>query len=327
MNSRNVSKRIEWIDIAKAICILLMIAGHTYSRGSVVRNTIFSFHMPLFFILAGYTFHFEKVDKKSWLQGTWKDFKRLYIPVLIVWLLDYVGKMILYHPDHYLQDRLYALWWASGYESDVPWLGACWFLVSMFWARVCIRTLLLLFDSEKTVYICFVLGVLETIHLKERALPQNFDITFAVMMFMAIGHLWRKHEDFIKKHQYALLLPAAAFWTFCLSNGWYQEFVGRNYVYGMLGAVEAVCGTFLCAGFSDAIASNPVIKKPFLFLGKHTLMLLCIHCLDGFWAKYWNVASSPLIISLTRSLIDIAIMLLILAIEALANRTIEDNVL
>lgn len=49
-------KRIEWIDVAKAICILLMIAGHTYPVGSKVRNIIFSFHMPLFFILSGYNF-------------------------------------------------------------------------------------------------------------------------------------------------------------------------------------------------------------------------------------------------------------------------------
>lgn len=89
----------------------------------------------------------------------------------------------------------------------------------MFWARTCINALLLLFDSEKVIYICFMLGSLETVHLKAGSLPQNFDITFAAMMFMAIGYLSRRHKDFIRAHQYSFVLPAAGIWTFCLSNG------------------------------------------------------------------------------------------------------------
>ena len=48
--------RIAWVDVAKGIAILLVIIGHTVNFGSATRNFIFSFHMPLFFILSGYTF-------------------------------------------------------------------------------------------------------------------------------------------------------------------------------------------------------------------------------------------------------------------------------
>ena len=41
------NKRIEWVDIAKGIAIVLMIIGHTVPYGSKVRNFIFSFHMQL----------------------------------------------------------------------------------------------------------------------------------------------------------------------------------------------------------------------------------------------------------------------------------------
>lgn len=83
----------------------------------------------------------------------------------------------------------------------------------------------------------------------------------------------------------------------------------------MLGGLEAVCGSFLCAGVSSALASNKVIKEPFLFLGKHTLLLLCVHCLDGFWIHGWQLSSSSLIVSLARTAIDIIIMLILLAIK------------
>lgn len=50
------SKRLDWIDIAMGIAIILVIVGHTVPNPSPLRHAIFSFHMPVFFILAGYTF-------------------------------------------------------------------------------------------------------------------------------------------------------------------------------------------------------------------------------------------------------------------------------
>ena len=47
--------RIAWIDIAKAIAIFAMIEGHVVAYGGYARNLIYSFHMPLFFILTGFT--------------------------------------------------------------------------------------------------------------------------------------------------------------------------------------------------------------------------------------------------------------------------------
>ncbi len=49
----NSSKRIAVIDIAKGIGILLVIAGHILPRESAAFLFIYSFHMPLFFILIG----------------------------------------------------------------------------------------------------------------------------------------------------------------------------------------------------------------------------------------------------------------------------------
>lgn len=61
----NTKTRIEAIDIAKGIGILLVIFGHictgtdeTYS----VKIMIYSFHMPLFFLISGYCFNNAKYD-------------------------------------------------------------------------------------------------------------------------------------------------------------------------------------------------------------------------------------------------------------------------
>ncbi len=65
------------LSIAKGIAIILMCAGHAEGPGIVI-NFIYLFHMPLFFIAAGYFFS-KKYVTDPWLFCK-KRFKGLYIP-------------------------------------------------------------------------------------------------------------------------------------------------------------------------------------------------------------------------------------------------------
>ncbi len=57
--------RIKEIDIAKGIGILLVVLGHLLSDvGGVLHDWIYSFHMPLFFILSGVVLP-ERIDVKK----------------------------------------------------------------------------------------------------------------------------------------------------------------------------------------------------------------------------------------------------------------------
>lgn len=79
--------RIEWLDCCKGFAIMLVVVGHitTDFRSSnlfldysilinKVYSLIYSFHMPLFFILSGFAFHIayltnrEEKKKKFKLQ-------------------------------------------------------------------------------------------------------------------------------------------------------------------------------------------------------------------------------------------------------------------
>ena len=44
--------RLEWIDVARGIGIIAVVAGHVWTRGPL-RDAVYSFHMPLFFLLSG----------------------------------------------------------------------------------------------------------------------------------------------------------------------------------------------------------------------------------------------------------------------------------
>lgn len=55
MGDEQPASRIDWIDAAKGLGIIAVAAGHIWTPGPV-RDAIYLFHMPLFFILAGTVF-------------------------------------------------------------------------------------------------------------------------------------------------------------------------------------------------------------------------------------------------------------------------------
>ena len=66
-------KRDTTISICKGIAIILMVIAHAEAPGWLCKF-IFEFHMPLFFITAGYFFSLKYLNDeaaKSWER--WKD--------------------------------------------------------------------------------------------------------------------------------------------------------------------------------------------------------------------------------------------------------------
>lgn len=72
--------RITYIDIAKGIGILLVIAGHLFRYDSYISTVIFSFHMPLFFFLSGMVEHYQDVKFSQYL-------KKAFNSCLVSWIL------------------------------------------------------------------------------------------------------------------------------------------------------------------------------------------------------------------------------------------------
>lgn len=94
--------RINWIDIAKGIGILLVILGHSprdimvdsYPAIHFMFSFIYSFHMPLFFFLAGVTFHSFKKSDGFIIKKT----RQLFIPLicysLTIYAVFYIADLI-----------------------------------------------------------------------------------------------------------------------------------------------------------------------------------------------------------------------------------------
>ena len=51
-DGRQAQFRLDWVDVARGIGIIAVVIGHVWTRGGV-RDAMYSFHMPLFFLLSG----------------------------------------------------------------------------------------------------------------------------------------------------------------------------------------------------------------------------------------------------------------------------------
>ena len=80
-----MSRRIKYVDICKGFGILLMIAGHI--RGGDLQAWIYSFHMPLFFIISGLTFSGENNKRSDLLYKYTRNMMWPYFTFSIITIL------------------------------------------------------------------------------------------------------------------------------------------------------------------------------------------------------------------------------------------------
>ncbi|MDZ5494822.1 acyltransferase family protein [Lacticaseibacillus casei] len=54
MKVQSTHQRIEWIDVAKGLGIIAVVLGHFYPRNTTFYESLYWWHMPLFFMIGGF---------------------------------------------------------------------------------------------------------------------------------------------------------------------------------------------------------------------------------------------------------------------------------
>lgn len=137
-SSKTLPSRIYFLDVAKVLCAFLVVYAHLFSKDSLTRLYIYSFHMPLFFIISG-IFH-----KYSGLNQT-KNIRRIIIPTIFFCLFVSIIRPIfsflldssqLYNIGLTIKTNLYndfiSIYYSNGKLTNTP----CWFLFALFWCKI-----------------------------------------------------------------------------------------------------------------------------------------------------------------------------------------------
>lgn len=126
--------RLEWVDVAKGIGIILVVTGHVWTRGPV-RDLIYAFHMPLFFLLSGYMSR-----PRPMADFAMRQLRAMVMPyiafLLLLALWDWGFETLRGHHPIF-RDGKDALWRLTmgGSELRGPFT-IFWFVPSLFFGRV-----------------------------------------------------------------------------------------------------------------------------------------------------------------------------------------------
>lgn len=335
---RSDSKRIAWVDCAKGITILLVIMGHVIGWnwwGAVLRGVIFSFHMPLFFVLSSYTFR-SSTDEGDFLRRSRKSAVHLLRPVLIVTALIALINLRVEHDllinPHFWRDTLYQLViaGATGVKFGslrIPAIGSLWFFYVLFFGRSIYDYLQLNLSPSKCaimVWVISLIGVL--LGIAGASVPFSLDIALAVMPFFWLGNRMKDFRlDRFDQKPWLKLLCFAALW---LANLWmqypdhlvdtYLELALKRYPFFPLCFLCAAAGILFLCEFSYLLTRIPCLSVPFTWIGRNSLYLLCIHQLDIYWEHRWY-SENQFVCSGKRILFDLTVLVLfVLAKTALS---------
>lgn len=132
------NNRDKSLDIAKAICIILMVVGHS-GCPTYLHDFVYMFHMPCFFFVSGWLLNDKYITDLK--MGLIQKAKGSYYP-FVKWTLIFLlfhnvfASMHIYENSYSWQtfiERIVRAFTMTGSESL---LGGFWFLISLFWASI-----------------------------------------------------------------------------------------------------------------------------------------------------------------------------------------------
>ena len=276
------SKRIEYIDTAKFIGIMLVIFAHCLEGGPIVPY-IYSFHLPLFFVINGLTFRLRENDNFG--NFLVRKIKGYIIPMLFLGAFCILFNSIFsktpftftYFMDNFvkltIQRRVFALWF----------VGALFCSDLLFYFVLKVSKQKLLFTIITSIIFLGIAIIFNIVYPK--SLPWNFDVSLFGVFFVSLGYIFRRKElenvyNFcIKKRLYSLLIGCLS-----LTIGLLLEYInyknfnlhlemwGLQYQKYYLVIPSAIFGSF-----GIILISNAITNKVFGELGKTTLILLAFH--------------------------------------------------
>ncbi len=260
-------ERLNYIDIAKGIGILLVVLGHTITNESPIKTWLYSFHMPLFFIISGILCKHTHEEDKKFTEIFVSKCKRLIIPYVSFELI-YIFLWMIFHDF-----SLAALRW-NIIDSLLLYckVGANWFLATLFVVEL---SFIMLVKCVKNKNIRYIISMIIYVIPFFISTDQHRYIIllrcFTAFGFFSLGYhtfdlLKESNSSFKKITLYgAISLSSIAFkcvelWNLTFNNPIVYTFY-------------AIIGTLLIVNISKKIMSSRILE----FFGKNSLVVMDTH--------------------------------------------------
>jgi polysaccharide biosynthesis protein PslL len=294
MTSRNST-----IDVAKGIGIFFVVLGHNWlstHEKSELSRVIFSFHMPLFFFLAGIflrtsdgILHFAKTRASSLLRPY---FVVLTILGIVKMLQSTADSEIGMNGLDYFMGMLY------GTGNTIAWI-ALWFLPHLFISLIASLMILKAIETRTGHKGWMILAALTLLTIgisfidtfwrpaatdisfvgpgRFLGLPWSADLVPITSSFIIFGYLL---ADPVKSMRFSLGGLFTSLVVFVLLHYYFDDSMDLNErAYGnpIVSTILAFAGIYITFSIASLLQNFPSFKKPLAYLGSGTLFVLIFH--------------------------------------------------
>lgn len=215
------NNRIEWIDYAKAVAIVLVIVGHAIPEYNLnlldLQIVINLIHMPLFFILSGYVFKIK--ENESFKFFVQKKIKSLLLPYIIFCFLIFIChilQVIVLHSNYDFFEKLFTF---NGIINVLLMttkssFSNLWFLPCIFVAEIILFIALRYIENKKKCcLVCIILGGVSFIfnRIFNIMLPLSIETALVAVIYMYVGVLLRNRKVMEKSNNIFLFICIGIF--------------------------------------------------------------------------------------------------------------------
>lgn len=282
----------NYIAIAKALGIMLMVVGHSGCPDYLYRF-IYMFHMPLFFFCSGFfmkpaekfvdvrKFVFRRFKGLYWPYVKWSLLFLLFHNLFLSWKLydsDYIN---YYSRSDFIDRFLHIVFTMTGHDqlADPFWFFKQLLLSSIlvFVVEYALRS----FRSKLKYLIVFIVLLSLTIISKffGWGLPViwNLSIIFLSACFFFLGYIYKRFElksipPYLGFLALMILILGVYLYDDYLDMLWYTWKNVTLYI------VMALVGVFMALSFSQILERTP-FNHILYYIGNHTMIIFILHLL------------------------------------------------
>jgi acyltransferase len=283
MRNQSSSARLHWLDALRGFCMILVMLGHCDIWPGLIKY-IYSFHIPIFFLLSGMVFKPAKYP--SWNSIVKDKALSLLIPYfffnMLMFSVWYLNNRILTTTSVRIREVLFGALYANAKVYKVI-VGATWFLPTLFFITLlfylCYR---LSKGGWKLAVMILVLGVLgyasSIITGDFKHLPWHVNTALTAIVFFYLGYLLMQHFEKVKK-------PFDKEWNWVLiilllGAGFLLQYLNRrismatnSYGSPMFFYLSASCSIAALILLSLKLPKLPLLS----YIGQNTMVYLGMH--------------------------------------------------
>ena len=312
-----MKKRIEWIDVAKGVGILLVVFEHVlmaYTRragnSSIIHTLpvriIVGFYMPLFFFLSG--IFIKSVLKHSFKKAFNLKFRRLMVPYFVWGIISVIFFAIYTHSSPVLRII----------ELPIRPIFVLWFVYTLFLISLLFYILEKFCGRNEIILISLVMYVIGKIFSLENdvAIDSGEKVIVGVLQYFVFVYLGYLMKEFLIKMNKKVVIVAAAFVSILLLIVLNIIKFKEIYLSVFAGFLIAILGIVFVCMMCKLVTSFPVIERPFSYMGKASMQIYLIHKLvvEATSIIIFHISTNVFVFTIFNILITLVICFIITAI-------------